>query len=389
MNSAAAPLTNVRIGLFHPYPHRLGGSQQVTLMLARELPNLGFEPVVICPEEGEFTEAAHRQGTTVLICQPGARWLSYGKSAEGVARWLSPLHLLQLIAYWFRLRRDLRQSRIALLHCNDLRAVVMGAMAARLAGIPALWHMHVAPGRGAKRYLDGALSLITKTKVFVSHAMRANWTLPHWILGPHCIIPNGIANTAIVAALPRANRPLILSVGALSAIKGQDVLVRALPTVRQELPNMLLQIAGKDWTGGGYERSLRTIAQQSNLDSTVEFLGQRQDAAALMATADLVVIPSRSESFGLVALEAMAQGKPVIASDTGGLKDIVIDGQTGLLVRPNDPTALADAILRILRDSDLAKRMGDQGRRRVQEHFSSLRMTERFAQLYRSILAKA
>lgn len=380
---------NRRIGLYHPYPHRMGGSQLVTLLLARELPLCGYVPVIVCPEPGDFTEAASRQGTEVLICSPGKQWLTYGQGRAGLRGWLSPTRLIQLVGYWFQLGRDLGTARISLLHCNDLRAVVMASMAARIARIPSLWHLHTAPGKGTRRWLDAALALSTNHKVFVSQRMLEEWSLPRWVLGAHRVIINGLAKTEPAIPLSRSQAaPLLLTVGALHPRKGQDTLLRSMAMVRARIPDVKLWMAGRDWDNGDYERSLRALTNELNLGESVDFLGQRNDVAALMATVDVVVIPSRSEPFGMVALEAMAQSKPVVASCAGGLKDIVVHDETGLLVSPDDPAAMADAIIRLLPDRRLATRMGIAGRTRATGEFSSRAMSERFSDLYERMLAK-
>lgn len=387
--SMSAQPASRRIGLYHPYPHRMGGSQLVTLLLARELPNSGYDPVIICPEHGDFTAAAGRQGTEVLICSPGKLWLTYGQGRAGLRGWLSPTRLIQLIGYWFHLGRALRAVNISLLHCNDLRAVVMGVMAARVARVPSLWHLHSAPGKGARRWLDAALALSTNHKVFVSQAMLEEWSLPHWVLGAHRVIANGLAKIEPAAALSRPQTsPLLLSVGALHPTKGQDTLLRSMTIVRERIPDVRLWIAGRDWGNGDYERRLHSLTSELNLGESVDFLGQRNDIAALMATADIVVIPSRSESFGMVALEAMAQSKAVVASCAGGLKNVVIHDETGLLVSPDNSAALADAIVRLLRDQQLATRMGIAGCARATAEFSSRAMSRRFGDLYGEMLAK-
>ena len=365
----------------------MGGSQATTLLLAEHLGEFGYAPVLICPEAGAFVDAARRRGVEVLICEPGPAWRTYGKAAEGLGRWLSRSHLTQLLRYWFQLRDVLRRGRIQLLHCNDVRAVVMAAAAARLARIPSLWHLHSAPGRGQRRWLDALLALCTDRAVFVSAAMRDAWTLPEWMLGAHETIPNGIQRVAPASPLPHPGVPLIVSVGTLHPRKGFDVLIRALPELKRRVPRLHLWIVGKDWGDGAHERELRTLVSELALDDCVQFLGQREDVASIMATADVVVIPSISEPFGMVALEAMLQSRPVVASRTGGLTSIICDGQTGLLTRSGDPDGLAHAIARLLGDRQLALAMGSAGLRRARDDFSAAKMAQRFAAAYAAMLS--
>ena len=111
------------------------------------------------------------------------------------------------------------------------------------------------------------------------------------------------------------------------------------------------------------------------------------DVPAFLGRTGVFVLPSRSEGLGLVAVEAMAAGRPVVASCTGGLPEVVVDGETGLLVEPEDPVALARAIRMLLADPDRAARMGAAGRQRVRERFSAERMARETAALYEELMA--
>ena len=305
------------------------------MRIARDLPSLGYRPILLCPQDGELTDAARSQGTAVLICSPHERWQVTGTTDESIGRWLSAGHLWTLWRYWNALRRELAAARIDLLHCHDARGCLMAAPAARMAGIPSIWHLHLLPANGPRRLLDAALALVSDHKVFVSNAARRAWTLPRWLLGAHEVIENGLDPAARVAIPPRSDsHRVLLSVGALRPAKGQDLLLQAFAIVHERLPNARLWIAGEDWAGGEYRARLLADIAVLKLADCVELLGQRTDVASLMAAADACVIPSRSESFGLVALEAMQQSKPVVAYAVGGLQDIVVHEQTGLLVPP-------------------------------------------------------
>jgi glycosyltransferase involved in cell wall biosynthesis len=371
------------VALYHPYPARMGGSQLVTLRLARDLPSLGYRPILICPQDGALPDAARRQGIAVLICSPHERWRVFGTTHESIARWLSASHLWTLWRYWNALRRDLAAAGIDVLHCHDARGCLMAAPAARMAGIPSIWHLHLLPASGARRLLDAALALVSDYKVFVSNAARRAWTLPQWLLGADEVIANGLDPAAPAPIVARTDsHRVLLSVGALRPAKGQDLLLQAVAIVRQRVPNVRLRIAGEDWAGGNYRARLLTDIAALKLADCVELLGQRTDIASLMAAADACVIPSRSESFGLVALEAMQQSKPVVAFAVGGLQEIVVHEQTGLLVPPENASALADALIAVLTDSARAAAMGAAGLQRVEEHFSARKMAGRFAALY-------
>ena len=179
--------------------------------------------------------------------------------------------------------------------------------------------------------------------------------------------------------------PRLAVVGRLVPIKGHDVLLRAVAAVRSDLPGVKLEIAGD----GSLEQALRSTAARLELDGVVSFLGRVAPSAPVVDRAEVVVVPSFGEGFGMVALEAMERGRPVIASAVGGLPEIVEDGCTGLLVPAGDAEALARAIRELAGDRERAAVMGAAGRARAHEEFSQERCTRRIEAIYRAALEGA
>jgi glycosyltransferase involved in cell wall biosynthesis len=176
--------------------------------------------------------------------------------------------------------------------------------------------------------------------------------------------------------------PLVGFVGRLTRQKGVDVLLRAFAQVEKQIPSARLVLAGD----GPDRQALVNLAQSLGLQQ-VMFLGWRTDAANLMADMDLLVIPSRWEGFGLVALEAMALGKPIVASRISALPEIIAPEETGLLVAPGDPDALAESIRMLLADRRRAERMGRAGRARVKKDFRVDQMAKHTAKVYQTLLS--
>lgn len=171
-------------------------------------------------------------------------------------------------------------------------------------------------------------------------------------------------------------RPTLLSLARLAELyKGHDTLIRVLPLVRARCPGARLRIAGD----GPLREYLQRIARSVGVDDAVDFLGEVADESLpdLYRTSDAFVLMSRespskggAEGFGIVILEAGACGKPVVAGRSGGLVDAVEDGVTGILVDPEDPAAVAEALIAVLSDQALAQRMGQAGRQRVLARFT-------------------
>ena len=173
-----------------------------------------------------------------------------------------------------------------------------------------------------------------------------------------------------------------MTVGRLQAPKDPITLVRALAEL------------GATGRGGDRRRRPRPAAVESEvrrlgLESVVRLAGERDDVGELLAGADLFVLSSRSEGLPLSILEAMAAGLPVVASSVGGVPELVVEGETGLLVPPGDPHALAAAMERLLDDPALRRRLGAAGRTRVSEHFDLAVARRAHLDLYRALLADA
>ncbi len=151
----------------------------------------------------------------------------------------------------------------------------------------------------------------------------------------------------------------------LVEVKGLDTLVEALALLRGNL-DVELHIAGT----GPKRKTLAAAAAQAGVADAVRFLGWRNDISDVMQRWDIYVQPSFAEGFGLAVLDAMAAGLPVVAGNAGGLPEVVVEGETGFLVEPGDPEALAGRIRELIDDPGLARRMGDAGRARVARHFT-------------------
>ena len=168
--------------------------------------------------------------------------------------------------------------------------------------------------------------------------------------------------------------PLVGNVARLAEQKGQRTLLEA----AAELPGVKFAIVGEGELRGELER--RT--DELGLHDRVLFTGARDDVPDLLATFDVFAFPSLFEGLCLAVIEAQAAGVPVVATPVGGIRETVVDGETGLLVPPQDPQALAAAIRRLLDDRELAGRLAAEARRRVHERFSVQRMVEETLALY-------
>lgn len=199
------------------------------------------------------------------------------------------------------------------------------------------------------------------------------------------VIQNGIDFEDIHNVQPHKSieYPSILFVGGLSKVKGIDTLLNAVPIIRKKILNLCVYIAGS----GPEENKLKELVKELNIEENVNFLGYilENEKYSYYKSADVCVFPSRYEPFGIVLLEAMACGKPVVASNVGGIPFVVEEGKTGLLFESGNVEDLADKIMTILKDEELREKMGEAGRERAKE-FTWDKIAERTVEVYKEIL---
>jgi phosphatidylinositol alpha-1,6-mannosyltransferase len=179
--------------------------------------------------------------------------------------------------------------------------------------------------------------------------------------------------------------PMLLTVGRLISSepgKGIDSVIEVLPDILKDVPDLFYVVIG----GGDLQARLEELAQESPARGRILFIGKLslEQLKHYYSRSDIFVMPSRQEGFGVVFLEAMALGKPVVAGNHGGAPEIVQDGVTGFLVNPDDHEALTDRLSRLLQDEPLRRKMGDAGRRRVEENYTFAHFEERLMHILRT-----
>lgn len=290
-----------------------------------------------------------------------------------------------------KLSRFLAERRFDVLHTWIFAANTYGRLAAKRAKIPVVVTSEMAVDVWKSRWqlaIDRRLAGWTDALVGNSQAVVDFYRgvgIPESRLAR---IDSGI----VLAAPPMESDPLatraaqgvpagaqvLLFAGRLAPQKAVEDLLRALDLLQHVRPEVVTWIAGD-----GPERSrLEALASAFRLGDRVRFLGHREDVPALLASADLLVLPSRFEGLPNVVLEAMQAGKPVVATAAPGTAELVVDGETGRLVPVGDARALAQAIRAVVDDPALSERLGEGGRRRVASHYDAAAMIAGYAALY-------
>jgi glycosyltransferase involved in cell wall biosynthesis len=295
--------------------------------------------------------------------------------------------------------RVFRCERPDIVHTHTSKAGAVGRVAAWLAGVPVIIHTphgHIFYGyygpaiSGVIRLFERLLALITDRIVTLTDR-GAQEHVRYKIAGPEkfVTIPSGITLSKFRSVLvdPTVKRkelglpeegPVIGTVGRLVPIKGHEWLLRAAPRVLAEFPHATFVFLGE----GPLLGQLQQLAARLGISGHVMFLGSRQDVPECLAAFDLFAFPSLNEGMGRALIEAMAVGLPAVAARVGGIPDVVADGETGLLVPARDEAALADALLKLLRDPARLQAYGQSARRSMDERFDVSAMVRAIDRLY-------
>ncbi len=367
----------------------LGGAEYSLLELVRALDRQRVEPLAAVPADQPLAERLRELGVDVAAVprlRP-RRTTRLGELASMARRWADSVRTVV---------REARRRRVDLIHSNTTAAHLVGSSAGALAHLPAVWHVR---DFRAPALLGPLMLQPTRGVIFVSQVVRLANRLTDRPGLMARVIPNGIdADGFASAARPGAFRaelgvgakvPLLLMAAQMVPWKGHVLLIRAVKLLKDTWPELVAVIAGADLFGehGGYEASLRRLVSQLGLTDSVRLVGYRTDMPTLIADCDVVVIPSEAEPFGRVALEAMALGRPTVGMAAGGLREVVADGETGLLVPERSVAALAEAMGRILSDPSLGAAMGAKALERVRSEFSAAAHARTVTRFYEDILA--
>lgn len=289
-----------------------------------------------------------------------------------------------------RVGRDMRRRGVRIAHGYLFEGNVLAALVGRFGRLP----VTIVSKRSLDRYdrldrrLAAALSNRLADVVTVNAAAVRDLVAEHeWCPGSRMVlIPNGVALPPRTARpRPRNDRPVVGMVGRLGWKKGYPHAIRAAALLRDRVPGVRFDIVGD----GDMRAELEALVREAGLADTVRFLGQRRDVPELMAGFDCYALSSVIEGMPNALLEAMAAGLPVVTTSAGGSAEVVVHGESGLVVPPADPEALANAIATVLADPGRAARMGAAAEARARSTFGLEAMLATMDGLYRAQLARA
>ncbi len=381
----------------------LYGAEQSVLTLIQQLSLRGYRSVVAVYQPGPLTQMLDSMQIPVVYVPSFKPWLPNA----GVPAWKRSLfnvyHLPSLLKSAFKLRQVIKDYNIDLVHTGSV-TLIDGALAAKLAGIPHIWHIRETIeshrtltfflGTGAARYLIKQFS----TRVLANSAAIAKPYLSSENDRQKVrVVYNGINLTLYDEPFSRAKllqelglpeiAPIVGMVAQLMPLKRHEDFIRAAALINKAYPEIyFICIGGNPDLDDNYMVFLRKLVHDLGLENRLIWLEHQNNIHRVFQALDIVVLPSQEESFGRVLVEAMAAKKPVVATKVGGIPEIVIHGQTGYLVPIYQPQTLAEKILALLQNPQLAQAMGQAGRQRVEEHFTDIQYVNSVEAIYQELL---
>ncbi len=378
--------------------NNFGGSEVVLLSILKSLDQEHFPPYVIISGEGKLAKGLNSIGIEPI----------YIDIVERIEKSFNPLkllvHLYKAIHYVSSVILIIRNQKIVLIHTINESAHLFGGIAGKLAGVPVILHMHDIRRSRLSRYIFSFISTILPTKIIsVSGAVKTNITsvgiFREKIENKTIVIYNGVnlqnyspsnCSRRIIREFDLSSSDLTVALIAQICVwKGQREFIKAARKVVNKYPRSKFLIVGEPlYDNKNYDLIIKKDVEQKKLLDNIIFTGYREDISEIIKSVDIIVSASHDEPFGLILIESMAMAKPIIATRTGASLEIVLDGETGLLVPSKDPDALAKAMIYLKENPEIAEIMGKKGRRRVEENFDVELQVKNIVKIYEQILSK-
>lgn len=352
------------------------GAENVVVTLALEQARLGLDARVGVFRNSsnpytEVAEAAEREGVKSVVFDCS------GKFDAGAV---------------MRIRAYIKEEGIGLVHSHGYKSNFYALLAAKLAGVKAAATCHNWTKTSGKMigymFLDRFLLRRFDIVSAVSEQLRSEVLKSGVPAGKVKYIPNGIDTVKFAPTGARGkvrsglgiqeDAAVIGSLGRMSVEKGYGELIEALPSILEEVPGAVLLLAGE----GPDRPQFEAAAAAAGVSGKVIFAGMSKDASGLLEAMDVFILPSRNEGMPLALLEAMAAGKPVIATGIGAIPAVITSGSNGILIAGQHPGDIAGAVKSLLKDRGAAARMAAAGRETVKGRFSAREMAEQFISLY-------
>jgi glycosyltransferase involved in cell wall biosynthesis len=360
----------------------IGGAERDLIALLKTLDRHKWEPHVVCPGTGPFREQLH------TIAVP--------THALTLPPWRKPLAVFQRRSAIVRLEALVNQLDPAMIHVNDIWWVphTVRAIASRTSNpVPIVAHVRqeIEPAKVGRYELDRVAAVIAISRQVEQSLIAGGVSVKNvrTVYSGIDISERQLTHDdqAIRQMIGLPNGAVLLgTVANLFPRKGYEVMLQALPAILRAVPTVHYVIVGSD--DHNYADRLKSLAHELKVADRVHIVGFQDPVQPFLAALDLYVHPALMEGFGIAVVEAMAMGKAVVATTTGGLPEVVAQGETGLLVPPGDVESLAATVVSLLQDPVRREQMGRNGKARAQERFSLSASVRQMEQLYGEVLAR-
>lgn len=355
-------MTQKRFLIFDAYYGTAGGNQRYIRMLFQHARRDGWQPTLLCPGDGRLADSVREAGGDVTVVPQSARLDRYGGSVLKSGLFSRFASLLALLLYNFRVLATLREIRPQVIQCHNTRSLLMVVLAAKIARIPTVLFIK---SEISNPFLDRVGMKLASRVLFIADVL-----MPKKQKAKYRKLPIGIDFTDMDATIARRTidgdpedhkeHLTFAFAGWLVPAKGVHILLDAFERATHQISDIRLEIIG-DSDEAEYKAELKNVVAWQKLESRVTFHGWREDVLDALDTADIYVLPSFTEGIPRSIVEAMALGKPVISTTVGGIPELLESGELGMIVPPNDSTALSNAMYDMAADKSRRDEYSQRG----------------------------
>lgn len=357
----------------------IGGAETDLINILKNINRSMFKPFVLIPSKGSFFNELRSCGIKSVILR-----LPPWRKLRGVPFWLPCI---------YQLYKLVKSKDISIIHVNDLWDVPFGVIVSKLAKIPCVAHVRgYHTKRRVKQYLLEKANKVIAVSKATEGILRDGGVSEDSIETIYAgidfdSIPEYSENEIKINVDLPSDFSVMGTIANVFPIKGLEYFIESLRLLRGKRDFIMGMIVGKFSEEDQYYRRLRSLIEKYNLSTNIIFTGFKKNVFPYILAMDVFVLPSVSEGLGIVLLEAMATEKPIVAFRLGGIPEIVKDGESGILVKPKDIRAMSDAILYLINNKDVARKMGKAGEKIVRDKFSLQQEITQLERVYGELLS--
>ena len=348
-----------------------GGGEVSLFELIRRLDSSKYRRVVVCPDKGDFYSRVESLGVPVQVVKM--------PSLKGLGLFYLPSSVRQFLAL-------IKEQDVEIIHANSSRCIMYAGPSGKVSGVPVVWHVRVTD---TDPILDRFLTMLSDRIIVNSQAVLKRFSFVK-DQSSIALVYNGVDLKKFAPSVSGESirkeysidrdEKIVTIIGRLDGLKGHRYFLEAASRVLDGSRKVRFLIVGD----GMVREELEVLSRKLDVARSVIFCGQRNDVPEILAASDVVVSASLKEGFGRVIIEAMAMTKPVIATSVGGVPEIVQDGESGILVQPEDCQGLASAMISVIDNAEIALKLAVGGEKRARENFSLEKHIREIEEIYKS-----